>query len=162
MACGDGSIRLHTVSHEQPVAEWKSSTAGEPVVSLQWAQTRPTVFCVLDAASNLHMWDLLKNETEPVVTERITADRYGQTDTTDERVSHFLSVILCVNISCMFSDFRVTAMAMFGDSGQQNIYSGVALAHESGEIEMQYFTRNFTVSVTAEEEKLESMMTEAF
>lgn len=75
----------------------------------------------------------------------------------------FVSVILlCVNIRCMFSDFRITAMAVFGDSGQQNIYSGVALAHESGKIEMHYFMGNFTVSVTAEEEKLESLMTEAF
>lgn len=75
MGCGDGSIRLHAVSHEQPVAEWKNSTAGEPVVSLQWAQTRPTVFCVLDAASHLHIWDLLKNDAEPVVTERMDSDR---------------------------------------------------------------------------------------
>ncbi|TKS87654.1 WD repeat-containing protein 60 [Collichthys lucidus] len=114
VGCGDGTIRLHAVSHEQPVAEWKNSTAGEPVVALQWAQTRPTVFCVLDAASNLHVWDLLKNDTEPVITERIYSD-------------------------------RVTAMALFGDSGQQNTYSGIALAHESGAIEMQYFARHFTV-----------------
>lgn len=52
-------------------------------------------------------------------------------------------------------------MALFGDSGQQNTYSGVALAHESGTIEMQYFTRNFTAPITAEVEKLESMMTDA-
>ncbi|XP_049420831.1 cytoplasmic dynein 2 intermediate chain 1 isoform X2 [Epinephelus fuscoguttatus] len=130
VGCGDGTIRLHTVSHEQPVAEWNNSTAGEPVVSLQWAQTRPAVFCVLDAASNLHIWDLLKSDTEPAVTERMDSD-------------------------------RVTAMAVFGDSGQQNTYSGLALAHESGKIEMQYFTRHLTVPVTAEEEKLESMMTEA-
>lgn len=60
------------------------------------------------------------------------------------------------------SPLRVTAMAVFGDSGQQNTYSGVALAHKSGKIEMQYFTRHFTAPITAEEEKLESMMTEAF
>ncbi|XP_056220364.1 cytoplasmic dynein 2 intermediate chain 1 isoform X2 [Seriola aureovittata] len=131
VGCTDGSIRLHAVSHEQPVAEWKNSTAGEAVVSLQWTQTRPTVFCVLDAVSNLHIWDLMKNDTEPVVTERMSAD-------------------------------RVTAMAVFGDSGQQNTYSGIALVHESGKIEMHYFTRNFTVPVPAEEEKLESMMTEGF
>uniref|UniRef100_A0A8D0D0N3 Dynein 2 intermediate chain 1 n=1 Tax=Sander lucioperca TaxID=283035 RepID=A0A8D0D0N3_SANLU len=131
VGCGDGSIRLHAVSHEQPVAEWKNSTAGEPVVSLQWTQTRPTVFCVLDAASNLHIWDLLKNDSEPVVTERMDSD-------------------------------RVTAMAVFGDSGQQNTYSGIALAHESGNIEMQYFKRHFTVAITAEEDKLESVMAEAF
>ncbi|XP_074550066.1 cytoplasmic dynein 2 intermediate chain 1 isoform X2 [Halichoeres trimaculatus] len=131
VGCGDGSIRLHTVSQEQPVAEWTNSTAGEPVVSLQWTQTRPAVFCALDSASNLHIWDLMKNETEPVVTERIHSD-------------------------------RVTAMAVFGDSGQQNTYSGIALAHESGKIEMQYFSRNFTVPVLAEEEKLKDMMSEAF
>ncbi|XP_030254470.1 WD repeat-containing protein 60 isoform X2 [Sparus aurata] len=131
VGCGDGSIRLHTVSQEQPVAEWKNSTDGEPVVSLQWAQTRPAVFCVLDGASNLHIWDLLKNDTEPVVTERIHSD-------------------------------RLTAMAVFGDSGQQNTYSGIALAHESGTIEMHYFTRSFTAPVPEEEEKLERMVTEAF
>ncbi|XP_041823466.1 cytoplasmic dynein 2 intermediate chain 1 isoform X2 [Melanotaenia boesemani] len=130
VGCGDGSIRLHTVSHEQPVAEWRSSTAGNPVVSLQWAQTRPTVFCVLDAASNLHIWDLLKNDAQPVVTERMNAD-------------------------------RVTAMAVFGDSGQQSTYSGIALAHESGKIELQYFSTSFTVSSCAEEGKLESLVTEA-
>ncbi|XP_070708871.1 cytoplasmic dynein 2 intermediate chain 1 isoform X1 [Pempheris klunzingeri] len=130
VGCGDGSIRLHVVSQEQPVAEWTSSTAGEPVVSVQWAQTRPAVFCVFDAASNLHIWDLLKNDAEPVVTERMNSD-------------------------------RVTAMAVFGDSGKQSTYSGIALAHESGKIEMQYFTRDFTVPITGEEEKLESLMTEA-
>ncbi|XP_069552392.1 cytoplasmic dynein 2 intermediate chain 1 [Brachyistius frenatus] len=131
VGCGNGSIRLHAFSHEKPVAEWRDATGGEAVVSLQWAQTRPTVFCVLDAASNLHIWDLLKNDTQPVATERMNAD-------------------------------RVTAMAVFGDSGQQNTYSGIALAHESGKIEMQYFKRNFTASCSGEEEKLESMMTEAF
>lgn len=57
---------------------------------------------------------------------------------------------------------RVTAMAVFGDSGQQNTYSGIALAHESGKIEMHYFTRNLTAPCSAEEEKLERMITEAF
>lgn len=73
VGCGDGTIRLHAVSHEKPVVEWRNS--GAPVVSLQWTQTRPTVFCVLDAASNLHIWDLLKNTTQPVITERIPSDR---------------------------------------------------------------------------------------
>ncbi|XP_068604282.1 cytoplasmic dynein 2 intermediate chain 1 [Brachionichthys hirsutus] len=131
VGCGDGSIRLHAVSLEHPVAEWRNGTAGEPVVSLQWSQTRPAVFCVLDAASNIHIWDLLKNDSGPAVTERVHSD-------------------------------RVTAMAAFGDSGRQNIYSGIALAHESGTIEVQYFTRNFTPPITGEEDKLQSMMTEAF
>lgn len=157
MGCGDGSVRVHGVSSEQPVAEWKSSTAGEPVMLLQWSQTRPTVFSVLDAASTLHIWDLLKNETEPVVTERIVVDRYH--DTYTSRI--FIIILLCANVRCMLSVFRVTAMAVFGDSGQKNMYSGVALAHESGKLEMHYFTRDFTVPSIADREKLESMMTEA-
>lgn len=131
VGCGDGSIRLHAVSQEQPLVEWRNATAGEPVVSLQWSQTRPTVFCVLDAASKMHLWDLLKNETEPVITESMNTN-------------------------------RVTAMALFGDSRQQNTYSGVALAHESGKIEMQYFTKTFTVpSLEEEEEMLKSLINEA-
>lgn len=63
----------------------------------------------------------------------------------------------------IFSIVRVTDMALFGQSGKQNTYSGVALAHESGKIEMQYFKRSLTMSSTAEEEKLlERMTTEAF
>ena len=65
-------------------------------------------------------------------------------------------------VCVLSSPLRVTTMAVFGDSGQQNTYSGVALAHESGTIEMQYFTRDFTALMAAEEEKLESLMTEAF
>ncbi|KAJ4923793.1 hypothetical protein JOQ06_028048 [Pogonophryne albipinna] len=131
VGCGDGSIRLHAVSQQHPVSEWRNSTSGEPVISLQWNQTRPSVFCVLDGASNLHIWDLLRNDSQPVVTEKLHSD-------------------------------RVTAMSVFGDSGQQHTYSGVALAHESGKIEMQYFTRSLTVSSSEEEEKLESLVTEAF
>ncbi|XP_029384967.1 WD repeat-containing protein 60 isoform X3 [Echeneis naucrates] len=131
VGCADGSIRLHAVRFEQPLVEWKNSTSGEAVVSLQWTQTRPTVFCVLDAASNLHIWDLMKNDTEPVVTERMPAD-------------------------------RVTGMSVFGNSGPQNTYSGIALVHESGKIVLHNFTRNVTVPILAEEEKLENMMTEAF
>ncbi|XP_028290803.1 WD repeat-containing protein 60 isoform X3 [Gouania willdenowi] len=130
VGCGDGSVRLHTVGREQPVAQWTNSTAGEPVVSLQWSNTRPSVFCVLDAASNIHIWDLSKNDAEPVFTERVHTD-------------------------------RVTAMAVFGDSSSQT-YSGSALAHASGKIVLQYFTGNLSVSSSADEEKLENLMTEAF
>lgn len=69
-----------------------------------------------------------------------------------------------VDVWCSFicSPLRVTAVTVFGDSGQQSIYSGIALAHESGKIEMQYFSRHFTVHIEGEEEKLESMMAEGF
>lgn len=72
VGCADGSIRLHAVSSEQPVAEWHNPAA---VVSLQWSQTRATVFCMLDAASNLHVWDLSRRDTEAVITETLNSDR---------------------------------------------------------------------------------------
>lgn len=78
-----------------------------------------------------------------------------------KQISLYLSYM--VFFSSFFSIVRVTDMALFGQSGKQNTYSGVALAHESGKIEMQYFKRSLTVSSTAEEEKLlERMTTEAF
>ncbi|XP_077410342.1 cytoplasmic dynein 2 intermediate chain 1 isoform X2 [Vanacampus margaritifer] len=131
VGCGDGSMRLHEVSRDKPVDEWTDGTAGEAVVSLQWSQTRPAVFCVLDAASRLHIWDLLKSDTAPVVTERLDAD-------------------------------RLTAMAAFGDPGQQNSYSGIAIAHQSGKLEMHYFTREFTIQSCDEEKTLEGKIVESF
>nr|XP_057916264.1 cytoplasmic dynein 2 intermediate chain 1 isoform X2 [Doryrhamphus excisus] len=122
VGCGDGSVRLHQVSCDKPVAEWTDSTAGESVVSLQWSQTRPAVFCVVDAASNLHVWDLLKKDSGPLVTEHMD---------------------------------RLTAMAAFGDPGQQNAYSGIATAQHSGKIEMHYFTHDFSLPSYEEDETLE-------
>ncbi|XP_041922993.1 cytoplasmic dynein 2 intermediate chain 1 isoform X2 [Alosa sapidissima] len=75
VGCDDGSVRLHSVQSEQPLLEWTGSTAGEEVVSVQWALTRPAVFCVLDAASCLHIWDLVEDDQRPVLTERIDVDR---------------------------------------------------------------------------------------
>lgn len=57
--------------------------------------------------------------------------------------------------------FRVTAMALFGDPGQHNTYSGVALAHESGTIDIQYFSKHLASPSATDAEKLEIMMTEA-
>ncbi|XP_061877600.1 cytoplasmic dynein 2 intermediate chain 1 isoform X2 [Entelurus aequoreus] len=124
VGCGDGSVRLHRVSCDKPVAEWSNSTAGEAVVSLQWSQTRPAVFCVLDATSILHVWDLLKKDSGPVVSEHMD---------------------------------RLTAMTAFGDPGQQNTYSGIATAQQSGKIEMHYFTQNFSLQSSEEEQTLESI-----
>ncbi|XP_072307063.1 cytoplasmic dynein 2 intermediate chain 1 isoform X2 [Eucyclogobius newberryi] len=127
VGCGDGCIRLHAVHQEKPLIEWRDGCAGHSVVSVQWSLTRPAVFIVLDAASNIYLWDLLKNETEPVITERMGKD-------------------------------RVTATALFGDSGQRNTYSGVAIAHESGNIQIQYFTNYFTACSLSEGEQLNSFI----
>lgn len=52
-------------------------------------------------------------------------------------------------------------MALFGDSGQHNTYSGVALARQSGTIDLQYFQKHLASPSATEVEKLERMMAEA-
>ncbi|XP_063063164.1 cytoplasmic dynein 2 intermediate chain 1 isoform X2 [Engraulis encrasicolus] len=131
VGCDDGSVRLHSLQCEQPLLEWSGSTAGVAIVVVQWALTRPAVFCVLDSASCLHLWDLLEDEKAPVLTEKIDAD-------------------------------RVATMAMFGDPAKQNTYSGVALAKHSGRIEIHYFRKRFTVASSADSEKLDSLVLDAF
>ncbi|KAJ8376791.1 hypothetical protein SKAU_G00073710 [Synaphobranchus kaupii] len=131
VGCADGTIRMHSVKSEQPLMEWSRSTGAEPVLSVQWALTRPAVFCVLDAASNLHMWDLLEKDYEPVMTEKVHSD-------------------------------RVTAMAVFGDPAKPNTLSGVSLAKQTGEIEIQYFSKRWAVPTTAEQDTLHNIMSEVF
>ncbi|NXC42687.1 WDR60 protein, partial [Penelope pileata] len=71
VGCSDGSIRLHQMTSEHPLMQWNDSTNGQPVVALQWAITRPAVFFVLDASSNIYIWDLLENDLLPVAKETI-------------------------------------------------------------------------------------------
>ncbi|XP_037387147.1 cytoplasmic dynein 2 intermediate chain 1 isoform X2 [Pygocentrus nattereri] len=123
VGCSDGSLRLHSVLREDPVLEWCTSSGGIPVLSVQWSKTRPSVFCVLDAASVLHVWDLTEKDSSPVITESFTTD-------------------------------RVTAMAVFGEAARQNRYSGVALAKQSGRLEIHFLKQSLTVPQPSDMEKL--------
>ncbi|NWU99122.1 WDR60 protein, partial [Upupa epops] len=70
----DGSIRLHQMTSEYPLMQWNDSTNGQAVIALQWAVTRPSVFFVLDATSNIYIWDLLENDLLPVVKQTIPSE----------------------------------------------------------------------------------------
>ncbi|TRZ03874.1 hypothetical protein DNTS_027892, partial [Danionella cerebrum] len=59
VGCSDGTVRLHSVPREDPLIEWSGHPNGPPILSVHWSQTRPTVFCVLYANSDLHIWDLV-------------------------------------------------------------------------------------------------------
>ncbi|NXH19399.1 WDR60 protein, partial [Bucco capensis] len=71
----DGSIRLHQMTSEYPLMQWNDSTNGQPVIALQWALTRPAVFFVLDASSNIYIWDLLENDLLPVAKQTVTSEK---------------------------------------------------------------------------------------
>ncbi|XP_059901503.1 cytoplasmic dynein 2 intermediate chain 1 isoform X2 [Gadus macrocephalus] len=142
VGCSDGSMRLHIVSSHWPLAEWTTCRGGGApelgVVSVRWSQSRPAVFCVLDSASHLHLWDLSRDALGPVATETLHAD-------------------------------GVTAMAVFGSassssssSSNQSSFSGVALAHRTGKLQLHYFNPSFSSANHAEDEGvLQSMMHQA-
>ncbi|XP_023568684.1 WD repeat-containing protein 60 isoform X2 [Octodon degus] len=73
--CSDGSLRLHQMSTEWPLAQWNSSTAGHAITGLQWSPTRPAVFLVRDAASTVYVWDLLQSDLGPVAVQPVSPDR---------------------------------------------------------------------------------------
>ncbi|KAI4897451.1 hypothetical protein NFI96_031538 [Prochilodus magdalenae] len=75
VGCSDGTVRLHSVLHEEPVLEWSTGSGDAPVLAVQWSKTRPSVFCILDAASVLHIWDLTERDSAAVVTESFATDR---------------------------------------------------------------------------------------
>lgn len=66
-------------------------------------------------------------------------------------------------IFCFLTTFRrVTAMAVFGEPAKQNTFSGVALAKQSGKVEIQYFKKSLTVPSASDKEKLNSVLHDAF
>ncbi|XP_064559984.1 cytoplasmic dynein 2 intermediate chain 1 [Zonotrichia leucophrys gambelii] len=75
VGCSDGSIRLHQMTSEHPLMQWNGSTKGQPIIALQWALTRPAVFFVLDASSNIYIWDLLENDLFPVAKQMMPSER---------------------------------------------------------------------------------------
>uniref|UniRef100_A0A8B9EKR6 WD repeat domain 60 n=1 Tax=Anser cygnoides TaxID=8845 RepID=A0A8B9EKR6_ANSCY len=75
VGCSDGSIRLHQMTSEYPLMQWNDSTNGQPIIALQWALTRPAVFFVLDASSNIYIWDLLENDLLPVAKQTVPSEK---------------------------------------------------------------------------------------
>lgn len=53
-------------------------------------------------------------------------------------------------------------MAVFGEPAKQNTFSGVALAKQSGKVEIQYFKKSLTVPSASDKEKLNSVLHDAF
>ncbi|XP_010128256.1 PREDICTED: WD repeat-containing protein 60, partial [Chlamydotis macqueenii] len=131
VGCSDGSIRLHQMTSEYPLMQWNDSTNGQPVVALQWALTRPAVFFVLDASSNIYIWDLLENDLLPVAKQTITSE-------------------------------NVVTMALLGEPEKTNGLLGIALAKESGQIDIQYVKKKWALPQPEESEKLHLILLQSF
>ncbi|KFQ70708.1 WD repeat-containing protein 60, partial [Phaethon lepturus] len=127
VGCSDGSIRLHQMTSEYPLMQWNDSTNGQPIIALQWALTRPAVFFVLDASSNIYIWDLLENDLLPVAKQTIPSE-------------------------------NVVTMALLGEPEKTNGLLGVALAKESGQIDIQYVKKKWALPQPEESEKLQLLL----
>lgn len=53
-------------------------------------------------------------------------------------------------------------MAVFGEPAKQNTFSGVALAKQSGKVEIQYFKKSLTVPSASDKDKLHSALHDTF
>ncbi|NXN27994.1 WDR60 protein, partial [Nycticryphes semicollaris] len=110
----DGSIRLHQMTSEYPLMQWNDSTNGHPITAVQWALTRPAVFFVLDASSNIYIWDLLENDLLPMAKQTFPSE-------------------------------NVVAMNLLGEPEKPNGLLGIALAKESGEIDIEYVKKRWAM-----------------
>ncbi|XP_042657977.1 cytoplasmic dynein 2 intermediate chain 1 isoform X2 [Tyto alba] len=131
VGCSDGSIRLHQMTSEYPLMQWNDSTNGQPVIALQWALTRPAVFFVLDASSNIYIWDLLENDLFPVAKQTIPSE-------------------------------TVVTMALLGEPERTNGLLGIALAKESGQIDIQCVKKKWALPQPEESEKLHLILLQSF
>uniref|UniRef100_A0A8C4TUL2 Dynein 2 intermediate chain 1 n=1 Tax=Falco tinnunculus TaxID=100819 RepID=A0A8C4TUL2_FALTI len=131
VGCSDGSIRLHQMTSEYPLMQWNDSTNGRPVIALQWALTRPAVFFVLDASSNIYIWDLLENDLLPVAKQTIPTE-------------------------------NVVTMALLGEPEKTNGLLGIALAKESGQIDIQFVKKKWALPQPQESEKLHLILSQSF
>ncbi|XP_074938488.1 cytoplasmic dynein 2 intermediate chain 1 [Phalacrocorax aristotelis] len=131
VGCSDGSIRLHQMTSEYPLMQWNDSTNGQPIIALQWALTRPAVFFVLDASSNIYVWDLLENDLLPVAKQAVPSE-------------------------------NIVTMALLGEPEKTHGLLGIALAKESGEVDIQYVKKKWAVPQPEESEKLHLLLLQSF
>jgi hypothetical protein len=63
VSCNSGGVVLFRKGLSAPLSIWNFS---EPIKSFEWSSHRPSVFYVLDS-QYLHAWDILENETSPMI-----------------------------------------------------------------------------------------------
>ncbi|KAF6029361.1 hypothetical protein EB796_012331 [Bugula neritina] len=88
--CEDGSIRLHHLSAESPIIIWETSTNGSAIRKVLWSRSCAYIIFVLDSNSIVHMWDLLRNDAEPMASEQVSEANSSAVDMclSDESQSH--------------------------------------------------------------------------
>ncbi|XP_025084636.1 WD repeat-containing protein 60-like isoform X2 [Pomacea canaliculata] len=73
--CEDGTVNLYHTSSEHPLTSWSTFSSGYSIVSIQWSQSRPAVFFVLNTNSVVFVFDLTETGLSPVHTDQVSSDR---------------------------------------------------------------------------------------
>ena len=82
VGCQNGSIRLYHQKISYPLVTWssqcvqsrahKTDAFTQPsIMQVQWSPRRASMFFALDSASYFHIFDLLRNDKAPVLSERV-------------------------------------------------------------------------------------------
>jgi len=113
VGCADGSVRLHSDMLVAPLVTWAAASMQKAgareqfdlflsvsVVNVQWSPRRPAVFFVLDSNGHLHVFDLLQDDTAPIVSETLV-DRDTVTSIT---IGHYPS---CPSFIAVADDRRL-------------------------------------------------------
>ena len=57
---------------EAPIILWEASTEGAAIVRVLWSRSCSYIIFVLDENSTVHMWDLLRNDAEPMTSDMLS------------------------------------------------------------------------------------------
>eukprot|EP00742_Colponemidia_sp_Colp-10_P005939 GILJ01006352.1.p1 GENE.GILJ01006352.1~~GILJ01006352.1.p1 ORF type:complete len:890 (-),score=140.80 GILJ01006352.1:316-2832(-) len=68
----NGNISIYHKQHACALASWDDTLEGG-VVFLRCCPSRGSVLFVVDSSSTLHVWDLLRNDQHPIITEPLSA-----------------------------------------------------------------------------------------
>jgi len=63
---------LHVFAVESPIIIWETSTNGSAIRKVLWSRSCAYIIFVLDSNSIVHMWDLLRNDAEPMASEQVS------------------------------------------------------------------------------------------
>ncbi|TUF20352.1 WD repeat-containing protein 60 [Bagarius yarrelli] len=74
VGCTDGSVRLHALACADAVCEWTLGSGRSSVRCVGFSPTRCSVFCALDSASVLHIWNLTQRDESPLITHDFSTD----------------------------------------------------------------------------------------
>ncbi|RNA24033.1 WD repeat-containing 60 isoform X2, partial [Brachionus plicatilis] len=64
---GNGEIRLYHTNYMMPIKTWNLGCLGKRIKEIKWIESRSSCFSVIDEQDCFYLWDLLEDDTQPVL-----------------------------------------------------------------------------------------------